>query len=382
IKTTESTFILEFYVQKDDEERVCKNLQAISPTIMSEAVGIRDDELPPTLLKNGKLTKQAEFITDMYSTPSYKERDPNFLVFWFFMIFFGYIMADAGLGITLVIIGMLLAKKSEQGSGSQSLWKLIATGGVFSIIWGTLYNSLFGFSFLPITVMPDPSSQAILTLLICLLMGVIHISCGYFMSGLNAIKQGKIIDSIFDCFMWDVFFIGFLMAGTKFLLDFFGIIDKSSTLAEVLAFVQMPGLILMGASLLLIIIMSARHGKGIMGKVIKSFSSAYGLINLLSDILSYARLFGLMLSGAIIGQQFDQIGLGLMAGGSIFGIIFGVVVIIIGNAFNLAMGALGAYIHDCRLQYIEYFGRFYTGEGIPFKAFSPKYKYITIKSEE
>ena len=382
IKTTQTTFVLEFFTQKEEQEKVCDGLQKLSPTIISEQVKINDDELPPTLLKNGKLTKQAEFVTDMYSTPSYKERDPNLLVFWFFMIFFGYIMADIGLGITLIFAGLFLSKKSEKGSGAQKLWSLITTGGVFTIVWGILYNSMFGFSVLPFTIMPNPSEQAILTLLICLLMGVIHIACGYFMSGLNAIKQQKIVSAIFDCFMWDVFFIGFLMAGTKFLLDFFSLIDKSSMLAEILAFIQLPGLILMLTSLLIIIVMSARHGKGVFGKAIKAFSSAYGLINLFSDILSYARLFGLMLSGAIIGQQFDQIGLGLMSGGSILGIVFGIVVIVIGNAFNLAMGALGAYIHDCRLQYIEYFGKFYTGEGMPFKAFSPKYKYITIKSED
>ena len=358
---------------KDTLIMICKtSLKANQLIDIGDVEGFQKmSKVYDSLMKSGKFTaaQNKGESGDMYSTPSYKERDPNLLVFWFFMIFFGYIMADIGLGITLIFAGLFLSKKSEKGSGAQKLWSLITTGGVFTIVWGILYNSMFGFSVLPFTIMPNPSEQAILTLLICLLMGVIHIACGYFMSGLNAIKQQKIVSAIFDCFMWDVFFIGFLMAGTKFLLDFFSLIDKSSMLAEILAFIQLPGLILMLTSLLIIIVMSARHGKGVFGKAIKAFSSAYGLINLFSDILSYARLFGLMLSGAIIGQQFDQIGLGLMSGGSILGIVFGIVVIVIGNAFNLAMGALGAYIHDCRLQYIEYFGKFYTGEGMPFKAF-------------
>ena len=107
----------------------------------------------------------------------------------------------------------------------------------------------------------------------------------------------------------------------------------------------------------------------------KGFGAVYGIINLLSDVLSYARLFGLMLSGMIIAQQFNSIGLDLIAAGAV-GYVFGPVVMLIGHAFNLAMGVLGAYIHDCRLQYIEFFSKFYTGEGALFTPLGSRRQYV------
>lgn len=383
IKVTKNTFILEFYIPSKEENGICDKLEKLSPTIIAEKERIKDDEEVPTLTQNNKVIRQAEFVTNMYSVPSYHESDPNFLVFWFFMIFFGYIMADIGIGLCLIIIGYFLASRIKEDNGSKRLWTLIGTGGIFTIFWGTLYNSFFGFAVLPWgAIMPDPQQQTILTLLFCLLLGVLHIACAYFMKGLNAIKRGSVADAILDCFLWDTFFLGMVMALAKFLLDFFHLVDFSQggALADFLTAIQEPGLFLLVASLLIIVVFAGRKSKGF-GKIVKGFTSLYGLISLMSDILSYARLFGLMLSGAIIGQQFDAIGVNLMSGGFI-GILMGIIVIAIGNAFNLAMGALGAYIHDCRLQYIEYFGKFYTGEGILFSPFRPDYKYVKITNGE
>ncbi|MDY6367170.1 MAG: V-type ATPase 116kDa subunit family protein, partial [Clostridia bacterium] len=119
------------------------------------------------------------------------------------------------------------------------------------------------------------------------------------------------------------------------------------------------------------------HEKGF-GKFSKGFGAVYGLINIMSDILSYARLFGLMLSGMIIAQTFNyKLGLPMIQGGGI-GIPLGVIIIIIGHVFNLAMNVLGAYIHDSRLQYIEFFGKFYTGEGEKFTPFGSQFDYIYL----
>ena len=121
---------------------------------------------------------------------------------------------------------------------------------------------------------------------------------------------------------------------------------------------------------------AGRAEKGF-GKVSKGFGAIYGLINIFSDILSYARLFGLMLSGMIIAKTFNDIGSGLFASG-IIGYVFGGAVILIGHTFNLAMGVLGAYIHDSRLQYIEFFGKFYTGEGNKFSPIGSDMKYVYV----
>ena len=113
-------------------------------------------------------------------------------------------------------------------------------------------------------------------------------------------------------------------------------------------------------------------------KFTKSFSALYGIISLFSDILSYARLFGLMLSGAIIAQQFNAIALSVMNG--FWGYVFGFLIMLVGHSFNIAMSTLSAYIHDVRLQYVEFFGKFYEGDGTPFRPFGSNLNYVTIKN--
>jgi V/A-type H+-transporting ATPase subunit I len=148
---------------------------------------------------------------------------------------------------------------------------------------------------------------------------------------------------------------------------------------EFFAKVQNPGIYIVIGSLLVIALTAGRREKGF-GKISKGFGALYGLINIMSDILSYARLFGLMLSGMIIAQTFNyKLGLPIIQGGGA-GIILGSIIIIIGHVFNIAMGVLGAYIHDSRLQYIEFFGRFYSGEGTPFVPLGANSKYICINN--
>ena len=199
-------------------------------------------------------------------------------------------------------------------------------------------------------------------LLISLLMGVIQIMVSLALKGVLSTRRGNLLDGICDGFVW----IGFLAGLVIVVLDMLGVTHG------LLKF----GAILTLACLGFAVIFAGRHEK-FLGKFTKGFGSVYGIINYMSDILSYARLYGLMLSGAQIASIFTSLGLGLFSKG-VGGIICGVLVLIAGHAFNLAMGTLGAYIHDSRLQYIEYFGRFYEGEGVPFNPLGSKHDYVTV----
>ncbi len=110
----------------------------------------------------------------------------------------------------------------------------------------------------------------------------------------------------------------------------------------------------------------------------KGFGAAYGIINYASDILSYARLYGLMLSGAVIAQIVSQYAVGFLTGGNVALIVLGALLMVVGHAFNLVMSLLGAYIHDARLQYVEFYGRFFEGEGELFSPLGSKHKYIYL----
>lgn len=380
---TASTFMMEGWLPKESIDEVTESLKQVSSAIFMEFCEPSDDETPPTLTKNGKLVSQAEFITDLYSPPNYRELDPNRVVFFFFMLFMGVIMADIGYGIMMIVLGGILSARIKVDNGAKKLWNIILYSGIFTIIFGILFNSLLGFSVLPFTLLPSPVTGTIddvmLILLLCLLLGVIQIAVGYFLKAVNCFRQKDILGGIFEGLVWVLFFIGFIFAATNFLLDYLMTDDfiLDPAIENFITTVQTPGLIMLLATLAIAVLTAGRNEKGF-GKFSKGFGALYGLINIMSDILSYARLFGLMLSGMIIASTFNDIGAGLMAGGAL-GYAFGILVIIIGHVFNIAMGVLGAYIHDSRLQYIEFFSKFYTGEGDKFTPLGSSFKYIYLK---
>lgn len=380
MQKTGQTFALECYVEKKEAKEFMEDLeQKFDNILLSEEKITKTDE-PPTKIVGSKITKQADFVVNMYSVPNYRDVDPTWSVFVFFMVFFGFIIADVGYGIVLCLFGFLLAHKKNLSSGSKRLWTLIGTAGVFAIIWGFLFGSFFGFthelwSFIPQGVMPNPQKDAITLLLICLLMGIVQIAFGYLMRGINYFKHKQVMAGLVNGVAWVLFLLGMAMAVTKFLVEFFNL-APSPGFASFMTAIQMPGLIIMFVGLGFGVILAGIGTKGFT-KFTKSFAALYGLINLFSDILSYARLFGLMLSGAIIGQQFNEIALSVMV--SPVGYVFGFLIMLIGHSFNIAMGALGAYIHDTRLQYVEYFGKFYTGEGRLFAPFCVEQKHTIIK---
>ena len=387
LRSTKKTFLLEGYAPIGTEEKIKTAVNLVTDAVFVEFSKPDKSEVPPTLLHNGKAVSQTEFVTDMFSTPTYREIDPNKAVFFFFILFMGIIMADIGYGLTMIALGLLLSSRIKVQNGAKKLWNVIALGGVSTILFGLLFNSFFGFSILPFTLVPSPTPslegtinmQTVMTLLLfSLALGVIQISVGYFFKALNSFKNGDVAEGIFSGILWVIFFIGLVFAVFNFLTSYLGI-PVNKPVREFFAKVQNPGIYIVIGSLLVIALTAGRREKGF-GKISKGFGALYGLINIMSDILSYARLFGLMLSGMIIAQTFNyKLGLPIIQGGGA-GIILGSIIIIIGHVFNIAMGVLGAYIHDSRLQYIEFFGRFYSGEGTPFVPLGANSKYICINN--
>ncbi len=381
--STESTCILECFVPKKQVPAFAENLKSKFNSLVIKEMPITEADAPPTKLKGDRITSSANFVVNMYSVPKYGEADPTTSVFFFFVVFFGFIMADVGYGIVLTLLGFMLAhrvkKDASMSKSAYNLWFLIGVGGISSIFWGMLFGSYFGFSnaeieVLPKGVMPSPQNEPIPLLLFCLLMGVLQIVVGFIMRGINYFKHGKISEGVVNGFAWAIFLGGAAMWAAKGLVGFFSL-DLSEGLANILNVIEGPGMIIMLTGLAVGVIFAGIGSKGFT-KFSKSFSAIYGLLNLFSDILSYARLFGLMLSSAIIAQQFNAIGTGML--GSALGNVLGVAVILIGHSFNVAMGALSAYIHDVRLQYVEYFGKFYEGDGIAFEPFGAKLSYVKI----
>ncbi len=383
-RCTDTTFVLKGYLPKEKETEVKNAIYNVTNAVFISFDKPTEEDNPPTLLKNNPIIRQTEFITEMYSMPNYREFDPSRIVFYFFMLFMGLIMADIGYGIVMMAVGLFLSSRIKVDNNSKRLWNIIAIGGVFTILFGFLFNSLFGFTLLPFTLLPSPvptpdsGTDGLMTiLLMCLAFGVLQMMVGYLCKAINCFKNKDILGGIFDGLVWTVFFIGFFFAVFNFIIEYLmPTKDMSGGIYEFFGTMQMPGLYTAIGAVVIAMLTAGRSEKGF-GKFSKGFGAVYGLINIMSDILSYARLFGLLLSGMIIASTFNDMGIGLLDGGGI-GYVFGPLVMVVGHIFNLAMGVLGAYIHDSRLQYIEFFSKFYTGEGEKFTPLGSTFNYIYL----
>ncbi|MBQ3047924.1 MAG: hypothetical protein IJD48_02795 [Clostridia bacterium] len=365
-RQTQQAFVLEGYLAKSDEAKLEKFLNEKELSISFEFAKLSKNEVPPTLVKNNRVVRQFEFVTNMYSAPKYGEIDPNGILSIFFSIFFGFIMADIGYGLLLAVFGLVLALKQKQKTGTKQLWYVIAIGGIFSIVFGIGFGSFFGLShenlyLIPQAIIPNPVENVMTLLIACLAAGVVQIMVSFILQGILLIKRKKFLQAICFAFSWDFFFVGLIM----FVLDFVGI-TQGLTLIGLIIAISSVAICLLGQIIV---------NKGF-EKFTKSFGALYGIINMFSDILSYARLFGLMLSGAIIGSIVNQLASSFLL--SPITLIIGVIILAIGHSFNLAMGALGAYIHVARLQYIEFFSRFYEGEGELFVPFGSNFSYVNL----
>lgn len=364
--STKSTFVLEAYLPKNKIDYVDKCLSKLDICMEKEFLEISKNEMPATLLKNNKIVSNFEFVTNMYSSPNYRELDPNGLLTFFFSLFFGFVVADMGYGFVLVLFGTFAAAMQKRESSFKKLCGVLAAGGVFAIVFGALFGSMFGvghetWSIVPTSIMPNPTKDVIAMLGICLGAGAVQIMVSLVLKAILLFKRKQFSQAIFSALVWEGFFVGV------------GLVVCD--VAGLLSGVKTAGMIVAVASVALSVVGLALTERGI-NRLTKSFGAVYGIINIFSDILSYARLFGLMLSGAIIASIVNQLAVPFFESAATC--VLGAIILLIGHSFNLSMGCLSAYIHVARLQYVEFFSRFYEGEGELFEPFGSGFSYINI----
>ena len=382
LRATQETFLLEAYVPKESEKEVGEAIDGVTNAAYYEFSEPAEDEIPPTLYRNNAVVSNFETITDMYSPPSSKEFDPNTVMAFFYSLFLGFIMGDIGYGLIMLLGGgAIWYKLRSKGGGLARLSGVFAAGGIFAILWGVLFDSLFGLSVGMPFKLPDAQSdmwsfmgiQVPAVLVISLELGVFQLFAGYICKAVQCFRRGYVGDGICDGVIWALFSfgVGLAIAG---LVDEFNFIEFAYA-----------GGIMAGVSLVMAMLTAGRKEK-FFGKFTKGFGAAYGVINYVSDILSYARLYGLMLSGAVIAQIISGYavtgtngGVGFLFSGNPLLIVLGVIILIVGHAFNFAIGLLGAYIHDARLQYVEFYGKFFEGDGELFAPLGSKHNYVRLK---
>lgn len=367
VQTTVDTVYLEGWVKQSRQERVVNAVKSATETFDYEFVDPAEGEEAPVALENNKFVSNFEPITDMFAHPAHEDMDPNpVMSLWYWMIF-GLMMTDVGYGIVL-IIGTLLLKKFMHPRGAFGrLINVFFLGGITTVIWGIVFGSYFGAELIP-HIWFVPQDDPITMLLFTLVIGVCHLSCGLIMKCVSQFKAGHPWSGIFDQISWVLVLVGGTLALSQFCANML------PTQPQIPPIVMNIGYIVAGVGLLIILLTAGRSKKGF-GKITGGLKGVYDITGYLSDVLSYARILALCMSTAIIGYVMNL--LASMVGGTpVIGIVFSIIVYLIGHVFNMAMGLLSAYVHDSRLQYIEFYGKFYEGGGLDFKPLELQYKYV------
>lgn len=344
---TGAAFLLEGWVIADDKPKVEAAILEAAPEAYIAFRPPLDDETPPTALNNPRLVTPFEAVTNMYAVPSPRGFDPNFLMAVFYFIIFGMMIGDAAYGLVLSVGAFVILKLKKPTGMFRMITTVFLICGVSTIFWGLFYGTVFSIPGVPAVINPLDGDGAMTTLMLCLGIGVLHILTGIGIGMYMDIRRGHIWAALFDRFSWIMVIVGGIM------------MLVGAPVAQIGTYIAAAGALILLAT-------QGRGKKGIIRKVTGGLASLYGVTSYVSDILSYARIFGMGLATTVIAMVFNTIA-GLLMGG-VVGYIFGLVVLTVGHVFNIAINALGAFVHTARLQYIEFFNKFYEADG---HAFSP-----------
>ena len=363
---TQTTVVMEGWIPEEREAELVKVFEDFG--CAWETLEPEESEYPqvPVKLKNNKITNALNMVTDMYSLPAYGSLDPNPLMAPFFILFYGLMMADMGYGLIMVIAALVAMKKIKPRRGTLSFCQLLLYGGISTFVMGALTGGFFGNALEQIGiilnlgegwgVLPalfNPMTDSMMVLIGAMVLGLIHLNTGMVINFVKKTKRGQLSDAIWEeGALWVTLIGGVLLA---------------------LGFGNVAGVpVVLVIGLLMVFYGGSRSAKGF-GKLLSVFTTLYNTATgWFGDILSYSRIMALMLAGSVIATVFNTIG--AIANN----IVFFAVIFIIGHSLNFALNLLGCYVHDLRLQCLEYFGKFYEDGGRSFQPLEVKTKYYNV----
>ncbi len=336
----------------------------------------QEEEVPPVLLENSTVVTPFESVTEMYALPAYGSFDPTKIFAGFYVVFFGMMLSDAAYGILMSIACFIILKKYDLEGMARKMITLFFYCGLSTLFWGAMFGGwfgdiatvvadvFFGREFVIKPIWFNPINDPIKLLIFSLALGIVHLFVGLGIKAYMQIREGRWFDAICDEGFWILTISGICVwLGGAMILPALGSVGQWMTIVGAL------GLLLTGG----------RDRKGF-GKVIGGFSNVYNITSYLSDILSYSRILALGLATGVIAQVVNT--MGSIFGGGIVGAILLACIFVFGHILNIAINVLGAYVHTCRLQYVEFFGKFYEDGGEPFEPMGEKTKYIRIEKDE
>ena len=374
---TDSVMLTRFWLPSDKADSIRAKIEAISPEVELTLSDPEPDDEPPSMLMNGNMVRPFNILTELYSSPTYRGIDPTPLLAPFFWIFFGMCLGDAGYAIVVFGLIMWVFKKYRKiAPGVKDFITLFLFCSVSTFIYGVISGSFFGNfidSFLPPLIpvknalmLVDPMTNPMQVLGISLLLGVIHLMFGLLIAAYDKMRHGEIIDAVGEKISWFLLIVGLCLYG----VGLGGMLPPH--------FVQIGGaMAVIGA--VIIFVYAGKGEPNYFKKIINGFLALYGSTSYLGDILSYSRLLALGFGSAVIGMVINLLG-GLAADIPYVGWLVAVVVIIGGHIFSIAINILGSFVHPLRLQYVEFFGKFYTGGGTPFTPLTLSQEFVNVKA--
>lgn len=372
---TECTMHTRFWVPAKEAANVRRKVEAISPNVEFTMSDPDPEDEPPTLLANGKYVRPFNILTELYSPPTYRGIDPTPLLAPFFFIFFGMCLGDAGYALVMLgTIYWLFRKYRRVPSGLKDFITLFAFSAVSTFVYGIISGSFFGNfvdEFLPFLapvknalMLVDPMTNPMQVLGISLLLGVIHLMFGLLIAAYDNLRNGQYVDAIGADISWFLFIVGLCFLGT----GMGGMLPPHFVLL---------GKVMAITGAVIIFWYAGREKANIFSKLISGLLALYGSTSYLGDILSYSRLLALGFGSAVIGMIINMLG-GMAAGIPYIGWLIAILVIVGGHIFSILINLLGSFVHPLRLQYVEFFGKFYTGGGEPFTPLTHSEEYVEI----
>lgn len=373
---TAAAFFLDGWIPAESEKRLAELLDAYTCAWETEEPAPEEYDRVPIQLKSNRLTRPYNVVTEMYSLPAYNGLDPNPFIMPFFSLFFGIMFADMAYGLIMLIAGILALKLMKPKGTMKNMMGLLIQCGISTMVIGFLTGGFFGDAVsvvggifgkewtlvpylgtirigdsiaidLPLNLLEG--NNPLYVLILAMVLGVIHLAIGVGLGVYLNIREGNWIDAVHDVSWWIIF-------------------------AGVAVMVLGGGSIVLYLGIAVMVISAVLQGKGF-GRVTKIFGAVYnGVTGYLGDILSYSRLMALMLAGSVIASVFNQLG-------SLGGILMFIPVFLIGHVLNFALNLIGCFVHTMRLQFLEFFGKWYRDGGRPFRPLHYNTKYVDIKED-
>lgn len=378
---TKTAFLLTGWVREDMTEKVRREIEKITDVYYLVFEDPSEGDAVPTVLKNSRLITPYEAVTNLYSLPAYGTIDGTPLMAPFYFIFFGMMLSDTVYGAVLALGAWAFLKYIKPRGMMENLAKVLLMGGISTIFMGLLFGTCAGVGWPVIfrgtaleNTFPiiDSSADPIAMLALCAAMGIIQMFYAVFIAAYSCIKHRDWAGAIVDNLSWVFIITGLLLMAAPSL----GLPAALGTAGKWMAI----------GFAAVVLLFAGRSKKNVAGRLMSGAGKLYDVTSWLGDVLSYARIFALGLSTGVIGLVLNTLCWDMLfasfKGNPVLMVVGFIIVTVLSvalHAFMMAISTLGCFVHSARLQYVEFFGKFYEAGGKAFKPLRYETKYVNVK---